>query len=143
MSIKRGYTSGQSMAHEDDNVNEQVRDLPMIELHKIDKSPNRTELTITGKLRNRFSAMDVVEEAPDRGAERCETAQALLVGAFRPLEPARGRVERALGLGDAGGVVHGHLARDHRLLVDAQRMLLDAFGRFKAHVFHLHLCAMA
>jgi len=62
MSIKRGYTSGQSMAHED-NVNEQVRDLPMIELHKIDKSPNRTELTITGKLRNRFSAMDVVEEA--------------------------------------------------------------------------------
>ena len=63
MSFKRGYTSGQSLVDEEDNDNEQVRDLPMIDLHKIDKSPNRTELTITGKLRNRFSAMDVIEEA--------------------------------------------------------------------------------
>ena len=49
----------------------------------------------------------------------------------------------ALGLADAGGVVHGHDARDHGLLVHGLGVGGHALGRIQAHVFHLHLLAMA
>ena len=51
--------------------------------------------------------------------------------------------DQPLGIGNACGVIHRHDFADHGLLVDVLGVQLEALGRIKPHVLHLHLRAMA